>query len=179
VSGAAEPPPLDLARLLRALDAHGVEFVVAGGLAAIAHGARRMTLDLDIVPRPDAANYARLAEAVDELGIEGETVVDGTFRELDPRDGVDLARASNVTLRTGAGRLDLLNAALGAPPYDELAADSAQATIAGVTVRVVGIDDLIAMKRALGRPRDLQDIADLTAHEAGEYPPPAPPAARE
>jgi hypothetical protein len=174
---AAEPAPFDLARLLRALRSHRVEFVVAGGLAAIAHGARRMTLDLDIVPRPDAANYARLAEAVTELGVEAETVVDGTFRELDPRDSVDLARASNVTLRTGAGRLDLLNAALGAPPYDALAAGSAEAMIAGVTVRVVGVDDLIAMKRALGRPRDLQDIADLTAHEAGDYPPPEPPAA--
>jgi predicted nucleotidyltransferase len=166
------PPPLDLARLLRALDAHGVEFVVVGGLAAIAHGARRMTLDLDIVPRPDAANYERLADAVRQLDVEGETVVDGSFRELDPRDGVDLARAGNVTLRTGAGRLDLLNAALASPPYDELSAGSTHAMIAGVAVRVVGFDDLIAMKRALGRPRDLQDIADLTAHEADEYPPP-------
>jgi hypothetical protein len=161
---APAPPPLDLVRLLRALDAHGVEFVVVGGLAAIAHGARRVTLDLDIVPRPEPANYER-------LGVEGETVVDGSFRELDPRDGVDLARAGNVTLRTGAGRLDLLNAPKGAPPYDDLAASSTHATVAGVAVRVVGLDDLIAMKRALGRPRDLQDIADLTAHEAGEYPP--------
>jgi hypothetical protein len=168
---APAPPPLDLVRLLRALDAHGVEFVVVGGLAAIAHGARRVTLDLDIVPRPEPANYERLAEALAELGVEGETVVDGSFRELDPRDGVDLARAGNVTLRTGAGRLDLLNAPKGGPPYDDLAASSTHAAVAGVAVRVVGLDDLIAMKRALGRPRDLQDIADLTAHEAGEYPP--------
>lgn len=165
------PAPLDLGRLLRALDDHGVEFVVIGGLAAIAHGARRMTLDLDIVPRPDAANYARLADAVAALGVEGETVVDASFRELDPCDAVDLARAGNVTLRTDAGRLDLLNAARDAPSYDELAASSIEATIVGIAVRVAGVDDLVAMKRALGRPRDLQDIADLTAHEAGEYPP--------
>jgi hypothetical protein len=170
-------PPFDLARLLRALDAHGVEFVVVGGLAAIAHGARRVTLDLDIVPRPEAANYERLAEAVAALGVQRETVVDGSFRELDPRDGVDLARAGNLTLRTGAGRLDLLNAPSGAPPYDDLVAGSSEAMIAGVSVRIVGIDDLVAMKRALGRPRDLQDIADLTAHEAGEYP--SPPVAEE
>ena len=166
------PPPLDLARLLRALDAHDVDFVVVGGLAAIVYGARRVTLDLDVVPRPDPANYERLAAAVTELGVEGETVIDGSFRELDPRDSVDLAHAGNLTLRTGAGRLDLLNAARGVPPYDELSAGSTQATIAGVAVRVVGFDDLVAMKRALGRPRDLQDIADLTAHEVEEYPPP-------
>ncbi len=144
-------PPLDLGWLLRAFADHEVEFVVIGGLAAIAHGARRMTLDVDVVPRPDAANYARLADAV------------------------AVARAGNVTLLTGAGRLDLLNAARDAPPYDELAAGSIEATIAGVAVRIAGVDDLVAMKRALGRPRDLQDIADLTAHEAGEYPPPPEP----
>jgi predicted nucleotidyltransferase len=164
--------PLDLATLLRALTAHGVEFVVVGGLAAIAHGARRMTLDLDIVPRPEAVNFARLAEAVAELGLADETVVDGEFQRLDPRDDVDLARSRNVTLRTGAGQLDVLDRAREAPPYDDLAARAARLPIAGVEVRVAGLDDLIAMKLASGRPKDLQDVADVTAHEADEYPPP-------
>jgi predicted nucleotidyltransferase len=164
--------PLDLARLLRALVAHGVEFVVIGGLAAIAHGARRMTLDVDIVPRPRADNFERLAGALSELGVAGEAVVDGGFRRLDPRDDVDLARSANVALRTSAGRLDVLNQARGAPAYDELAARGVRLEIAGVGVLVAGIDDLVAMKLALHRPKDLQDVADLTAHEAGEYPSP-------
>lgn len=169
------PAPLDLARLLRTLDAHEVAFVVVGGLAAIAHGARRMTLDLDIVPSPDPANFARLAEAVAELGVWDETVVDGELQRLDPRDDVGLARSRNVTLQTQAGRLDVLNRARAAPPYPELEARSVRLPVAGVEVRVAGLDDLVAMKLATARPKDLQDVADVTAHEVGEYPPPPPP----
>ena len=167
--------PFDVERLLCTLDAHGVDFVVVGGLAAIAHGARRMTLDLDVVPRPDAQNYTRLAAAVQALGVVAETVVDGTFQQLDPRDDVDLARSRNVSLGTGAGQLDVLNDARAAPAYDDLASRSVRLSVAGVAVRVAGLDDLVAMKLALGRPKDLQDVADVTAHEAGEYPPPPAP----
>lgn len=165
--------PLDLERLVRLLDAHGVAFVVVGGLAAIAHGARRMTLDLDIVPAPETANFRRLSEAVAELGISDRTVTDGEFQQLDPRDELDLARSRNVTLRTGAGQLDVLNRARDSPPYEELAARAVRVSIAGVDVLVAGVDDLIAMKLATARPKDLQDVADVTAHETGEYPPPA------
>ena len=165
--------PLDLGRLVRLLDAHDVAFVVVGGLAAIAHGARRMTLDLDIVPDPEPANLRRLAEAVTELGIGDETVTDGEFQQLDPRDDFDLARSRNVTLRTAAGQLDVLNRARDAPSYRDLAARAVRLPIAGVEVLVAGVDDLIAMKLASGRPKDLQDVADVTAHEAGEYPPSA------
>lgn len=164
--------PLDLGRLLRLLDAHGVEFVVVGGLAAIAHGARRMTLDLDIVPEPDHANYRRLADAVVELGVADTAVTDGDFQRLDPHDELDLARSRNVTLRTGAGQLDVLNRARDSPPYEDLAARAVRLPIAGVEVLVAGLDDLIAMKLATARPKDLQDVADVTAHEAGAYPPP-------
>ncbi|HEX7291980.1 MAG TPA: nucleotidyl transferase AbiEii/AbiGii toxin family protein [Conexibacter sp.] len=167
--------PLDLAGLVRLLTEHGVEFVVVGGLAAIAHGARRMTLDLDIVPDPEPANFRRLAAAVARLGVADETVTDGAFQTLDPRDEVDLARSRNVSLRTAAGQLDVLNRARGAPPYRDLAARAVRLPIVGVEVLVAGVDDLIAMKLASGRPKDLQDVADVTAHEAGEYPPPPEP----
>ena len=164
--------PLDLARLLQRLDAHDVAFVVVGGLAAIAHGARRMTLDLDIVPSPEPENFRRLAAAVADLGIAEETAVDGGFQQIDPQDEVDLARSRNVSLRTSAGQLDVLNRARDAPPYGELTARAVRLPIAGVDVLVAGLDDLIAMKLASARPKDLQDVADVTAHEAGEYPPP-------
>jgi hypothetical protein len=164
--------PLDLPRLLRTLTEHEVDFIVIGGLAAVAHGSRRMTMDLDVIPRPTQANFDRLAQAVEALELRAETVTDGEFQELDPRDGLDLARSRNVTLRTAAGRLDVLNRAKGAPPYPDLEARSRELWIAGARARVVGLDDLITMKLALGRPRDLQDVADMSAHEVGESPPP-------
>ncbi len=164
--------PLDLGRLVRSLSEHGVAFVVVGGLAAIAHGARRMTLDLDIVPDPEPANFERLATAVAALGMTEETVTE--FQQLDPRDEFDLARSRNVTLRTAAGQLDVLNRARDAPAYRDLAARAVRLPVAGVEVLVAGVDDLIAMKLATARPKDLQDVADVTAHEAQEYPPSSP-----
>lgn len=166
------PAALDLARLLERLSAHDVAFVVVGGLAAMAHGARRMTLDLDIVPSPEPENFRRLSDAVADLGVAEATAVDGGFQRIDPQDEVDLARSRNVSLRTSAGQLDVLHRARDAPPYDELAARAVRLPIAGVEVLVAGLDDLIAMKLASARPKDLQDVADVTAHEAGEYPPP-------
>ena len=162
--------PLDLARLLERLAAHDVAFVVIGGLAAIAHGARRMTLDLDIVPSPEPKNLRRLADAVGDLDMTEEASVDGGLQRIDPRDEVDLAGSRNVSLRTSAGQLDVLNRARDAPPYEELAARAVRLPIAGVEVLVAGLDDLVAMKLASARPKDLQDVADVTAHEVGEYP---------
>lgn len=46
--------------------------------------------------------------------------------------------------------------------YDELRARAVEATAAGVAIRVAGLDDLIRMKRASGRPQDLRDIANLS-----------------
>jgi hypothetical protein len=54
--------------IFAALDRHGVDYVTIGGVAANAHGSRRLTLDVDIVPAPEESNYERLAAALDELG---------------------------------------------------------------------------------------------------------------
>lgn len=101
------PTPLRALDLVRTLTDHGVDYVVIGGFAVIAHGSPRSTRDLDIVGRP-----------------------------------------------------------AGAPPYQELLARAVPVTIGGLEVLVAGLDDLIAMKRAAGRPLDLQDIADLTESDA-------------
>lgn len=146
------------------LDRHDVDYVAIGGIAANAHGSRRLTLDVDIVPAPDQDNHARLAAALDELGAPA-TAVDSAFRDLDARDTFDLARAEVLKLPTNAGDLDLLNGAPGAPPYADLRARSIEVDVRGTLVRIASLDDLIAMKRASGRPQDLRDIADLTGLE--------------
>jgi hypothetical protein len=143
------------------LERHGVDYVAIGGIAANAHGSRRLTLDVDIVPEPEEPNYERLVAALDELGAP-ETVVDSDFRALDPRDSFDLARAAVLKLPTAAGDLDVVNGAIGAPPYEDLRDRSIEVEVRGTRIRVASLDDLIAMKRAAGRPRDLRDIADLT-----------------
>jgi hypothetical protein len=150
--------------IFAALHRHGVDYVTIGGFAANAHGSRRLTLDVDIVPAPEQDNYGRLAAALDELGAPS-TAVDSGFRDLDPRDSFDLERADVLKLATAAGDLDVLNGVLGAAPYEDLRERSIEVEVRGTPVRIVSLDDLIAMKRAAGRPRDLSDIAELTGLE--------------
>ncbi|HEX3609861.1 MAG TPA: DUF6036 family nucleotidyltransferase [Solirubrobacterales bacterium] len=152
--------------IFAALERHGVDYVAIGGIAANAHGSRRLTLDVDIVPEPEVPNYERLAAALDELDVP-ETAVDSSFRELDPRDSFDLARAVVLKLPTASGDLDVINHTMGMPPYEDLRLRSIEVEVRGTRIRVASLDDLIAMKRAAGRPRDLRDIADLT-DERGE-----------
>ena len=147
--------------IFAALHRHGVDYVTIGGIAANAHGSRRLTLDVDVVPAPEVANYERLVAALDELGVP-DSAVDSEFRDLEPRDSFDLARARILKLPTVAGDLDLLNGAVGAPPYEDLRKRSVEVEVRGTPVRIASLDDLIAMKRASGRPQDLRDIAELT-----------------
>jgi hypothetical protein len=146
------------------LHRHGVDYVAIGGIAANAHGSRRLTLDVDVVPAPEVPNYERHVGALDELGVPA-TAVDSAFRELDPRDSFDLARAKVLKLATSAGDLDVLNGAPGAPPYEDLRERAIEVEVRGTPVRIASLDDLIAMKRASGRDKDLRDIAELTAGE--------------
>src|SRR5687767_2459545 len=67
VTQAPEPPPLDTSRLLETLNSHGVEYLIVGGVAAIAHGAQRPTNDVDCVARRTPANLDRVAAALREL----------------------------------------------------------------------------------------------------------------
>lgn len=153
--------PFSAGEIFAKLERHGVDYVAIGGIAANAHGSRRLTLDVDIIPEPATPNYERLAAALDELDAP-ETAVDASFRTLDPRDSFDLARADVLKLATAAGDLDVVNGAPGAPPYEDLRERAIEVEVRGTRIRIASLDDLIAMKRAAGRPRDLRDIADLT-----------------
>jgi hypothetical protein len=95
--------------------------------------------------------------------------VDDHVLDIDPTDADTLANGDSFTLDTDAGPVDYLNDVPGAGAYADLRSRAVETTAAGVTVRVVGLDDLIRMKRASGRPQDLRDIANLSPppEEAG------------
>lgn len=153
---------LDPARVFATLDRHEVDYVTIGAFAVIAHGYVRATADIDLVARQDRDNLDRLAAAFAELGARLRGV-DADLLEIDPTDPDTLANGASFTLDTDAGPVDYLNDVPGAGDYEGLRARAVEATAAGVVVRVVGLDDLIRMKRASGRPQDLRDIANLTA----------------
>jgi predicted nucleotidyltransferase len=136
----------------------GVDFVVIGGIAVVAHGHIRTTRDLDITYATDSANLETLGRALVALDARLRGVA-----EVVPftPDGRTLRSAELLTLETSEGSLDLLATPPGAPPYRELKARAEQIEIEDRGLRIASIEDLIAMKRAAGRPRDLEDIEAL------------------
>ena len=160
------PPPLDLDRVREVLQRHGVDYVVIGGIAVLAHGNPRATFDVDIVASDERENFVRLAAALDELDAE-LAGVDAHLLDLDPTDPDQLGNGASWTVHTSAGRIDLLTDVPGGRPYAELRERSLLVEGDGPPFRVVGLDDLVRMKRAAGRPKDLADIAALQPPPAG------------
>jgi predicted nucleotidyltransferase len=152
----------DPARVFATLDRHGVDYVTIGAFAVIAHGYVRATADIDLVARQDHDNLERLATALGELHARLRGV-DADLLGIDPTDPDTLANGASFTLDTDAGPVHYLNDVPGAGDYEGLRARAVEATAGGVVVRAVGLDDLVRMKRASGRPQDLRDIANLVA----------------
>ncbi len=148
--------------LLRALVAGGVEFVVIGGIAAVAHGSVAFTQDLDVAYAPDERNLDRLGAVLVALGSRLRGVTDDV--PFVP-DGRTLRRTRVLTLETAAGPLDLLAEPDGAPAYARLRERAVVEDVGGVKVRIASLADLIAMKKAAGRPKDLVAVEELEAIE--------------
>lgn len=143
--------PLQASPLLRALAGHGVDFIVVGGMAGLAHGSAYPTYDLDIAYARDRENIARLVAALGEIEVTLRGApVDLPF-QLDVRT---IENGANFTFDSPYGSFDVLGDAVGIRNYDELRGEAVMATIEGIEVRVASIDHLIAMKRAAGRTKD-------------------------
>lgn len=156
----AEWPDFRPGDLLSVLVAHGVDFVVVGGLAAVFHGSTRITQDLDITYSTEPANLEVLGEAL--IGLEAKLFAIEEDVPFAP-DSRTLSQTEILTLATRLGKLDLLRSPSGAPPYPVLRARAELITAGDYAVRVARTDDLIAMKRAAGRAKDLADIEELEA----------------
>jgi hypothetical protein len=150
----------DFERLLTVLTHSGVEFIVIGGFAATAHGSAHVTVDLDVVYRRTDENIGRLAAALEPLS----PYLRGAPAGLPFRfDTTTIRQGLNFTLVTRAGDLDLLGEASGGGTYEALWAYSDVREIGGLQCRFVNLPTLIRLKRAAGRPKDLERIAELEA----------------
>jgi hypothetical protein len=144
--------------LLRNLTSSRVAYIVVGGVAATIHGSARFTRDLDIVYARDAVNLERLVAA-----LAGHTpALRGAPPGLPFRFDVETLKAGlNFTLTTDLGEIDLLGEIAGGGRYEQLLPRSVEVELFGVVCRCVSLPTLIQLKRAAGRPRDFDAIAEL------------------
>ncbi len=156
----AEWPEFDLDSMLRGLSQAGVDYVVIGGIAMVAHGSARLTRDLDIVFGPDEDNLERLGQALIELGARLRGVDENV--SFVP-DAATLAKVDLLTLETKLGWLDVHRRPAGAPPYRTLRRRAERVDFGDFSVLVAAPEDLQAMKRSAGRPIDIADLDYLEA----------------
>jgi Nucleotidyl transferase AbiEii toxin, Type IV TA system len=147
-----------LRELLRRLTESGVDFVVIGGVAVILQASPRFTRDLDICYASQQENLDRLGRVLVELGARLRDI-DGDLPFVP--DARTLRHTQMLTLTTADGGLDLLVDPDGSPGYATLRRRADEMDIDGIVVRVASVEDLIAMKRAAGRPQDLVDLESL------------------
>lgn len=148
------------AELLRRLNDGGVRYVVIGAVAGRVQGSPTLTADLDICYARDGANLEALAAML--------LAVHATLRGADPGlpfrlDATTLAHGDAFTFDTDLGPFDILGVPSGTGGYDDLARSAVDIDLGGLRVPVASILDLIRMKRAAGRPKDLIEVEVLGA----------------
>ena len=137
--------------LLRVLLDAGVEFVIIGGVAAIAHGSATFTQDCDITAPFDEGNLARLLAALAPYHPRYALAVPKRPVTESP---AELSRNRNLYLLTDLGRLDLLSEVPPLGGYARVAERATTLEFQGRSCRVIGLDDLITVKNHLGRDKD-------------------------
>jgi predicted nucleotidyltransferase len=150
----------DFAGLLRVLNENRVEFILIGGVAAAVHGAIRTTRDLDVVYARTPENFSRLARALAPLNAYLRGAPPGLPFHWDAET---IAHGLNFTLDTSLGQIDVVGEIVGGGSYDELEPHCLKVSAFGTEFLCLDLDTLIRVKRAAGRPKDFEAIAELDA----------------
>ncbi len=164
-------PPLDLPRIVQTLDRHNVEYILVGGAAAIAYGAERRTKDVDcVLDHGDDENLDRLGEAMRELGarIRAPGLSDEVARQLPANlEAAGFKRSELSTWMTDAGGFDVLanlpDRSGNFMTFDRLSQHAQTWQGHNVTIRVAGLEDIIASKEWANRPKDRDALSELYA----------------
>jgi len=146
----------DARELFAALARHGVEYVTVGGIAMQAHGAQRMTLDLDIAITASRDNLDRLAAAL--LDVDARILGPDGSRSRSVPDAALLGASDQWHLVTAHGPLDVITVPAHLGPFSVLRDRALETSLGDLTVPIAHREDLLRMKRAAGRPQDLADI---------------------
>jgi hypothetical protein len=140
-------------KIVTALADSGCECVIVGGISAVLHGAPIVTQDLDVCYRRHPDNLTRIAAALAPLQLRLRGLPEGVPNQFDRRS---LEFGTNFTLVLQEGEeFDLLAEMSAIGGYDAIVGRAIAMDVAGHTVKVLSLDDLIRTKRAAGRPKDL------------------------
>jgi predicted nucleotidyltransferase len=150
--------PLETLALLQRLHASGVDFVIIGGVAAIAHGSAVTTEDLDVCAPLTGESAKSIVEALGDAHPRWRMRPD--LPVITPEDH-RLVGIKNLYLSTNFGQLDVLGELPDVCSYAELAARAVEVNFGALRCKMIDIDTLIAAKRAAGREHDLRTIAFL------------------
>jgi predicted nucleotidyltransferase len=131
----------------------GVQFIVVGGGAAVAHGSARLTSDVDVVYARDPENIRRLVAALKSHQPYMRGAPPGLPFRWEERT---IQAGLNFTLTTTLGDLDVLGEIAGGGTYEQLLPASIEMDVFGTRCRFVTLERLIQLKRAAGRPKDLE-----------------------
>jgi predicted nucleotidyltransferase len=148
----------DFAALIGRLSDAEVEFILIGGVAATVHGSVRLTRDVDIVYPRNPANIRKICDAFSAVHPYLRGASKGLPFRLDPPT---MTAGLNFTLTTDEGDLGLLGEMTGGGTYEQLLPNAVRIELYGRMCACLSVDQLIAAKRAAGRPRDLDAIAEL------------------
>jgi len=152
--------PTGIELLLGVLSDAKVTFILIGGVAARAHGSARITDDIDICYARNIENLDRLVRTLAPL----KPYLRGAPPGLPFEWSVPTLKAGlNFTLTTTAGAIDLLGEITGGGRYEDLAPHSIEVMVFGRETLLLDLPWLIHVKRAAGRPKDLEVIAELEA----------------
>ncbi|MCU0242241.1 MAG: nucleotidyltransferase [Vicinamibacteria bacterium] len=143
----------ELRPLFARLHSHQVDYLVIAGVATIAYGVPRLTLDLDLLIRPTHENTTALLSAFVDAGM-------ATALLTSPEDLL----AHEITVFKDRVRVDVQTRTPGIV-FNEAFARRNTVSLDGVPVHLASRDDLIASKLASGRPKDLEDVKILEAKQ--------------
>lgn len=144
--------------LLRRLSTEKVDFVLVGGMAAIAHGSASVTEDVDVCIRFDEATLRAIFRAL--AGTNPRQRMHPARPPLGD-DPLPFVGHRNLYVVTDEGVIDFLGEIVAVGNYDAVAATAMSIDLGGFHCRVLGLEALIACKRALGRPKDLRVALEL------------------
>ena len=145
----------DFSEFVASFAAHDVRYLIVGGYALGAHGLPRATGDLDAWIWANPVNAQRVLTALEDFGFGGLGI---TERDFDSCDSI-------VQLGYPPYRIDIITAIDGAD-FDTAWSRRIELDLDGIRVPFIGRADLIANKRAAGRPQDIADVLRLEAPPA-------------